>query len=135
MLTAALVLEWLQPLSTVEGYTAAEAFLQKPGTRLHESGGDSRVTVKQTRDIWSHRLDRVQKGIIQPIPGLEHLVSSLQCLPSDTIIKGIIFENEGAIGVYWFDNQIGSPVGFVVCERTADLNQRNFDENRLRGSP
>jgi hypothetical protein len=126
MLTPLSILESLQPLSTVEGYSAAKTFLLTPGTRLHQSGSDGRVTAKETHDIWRFRFERAQNGIIRPIPGLEYLVGALGSLPGETILKGIIFENDGAISAFWFDDQIGSPVGFVVCERTAARDPMQF---------
>ena len=121
MLTSALILEKLQPLSKVEGFSAASAFLQASGTRRHEGGSDGRVTVKQTRDIWGYRFERAKKGVIRPIPGLEHLVGALSSLPADTILKSVIFENGKSVSVFWFDDQITSPIGFVVCEATTAI--------------
>lgn len=121
MLTPASVLESLQFFSTIEGYSAAEAFLRRPGTLFHESGGGGRVTAKQIRFVWGYRFERAQKGIIQPIPGLEHLVGALRSMPDHTFLKSVIFENDGAISAFWFDDQTGFPVGFVVCERTAAM--------------
>lgn len=119
MLTPASLLERLQPLSMVEGYAEAEAFLSKPGTHLHDSGSDGRVTAKRIRFVWDYRFERAQKGIIRPIPGLAHLVGALRSLPDDTVLRAVIFENGDAINAFWFDDQTGSLVGFVVIEPTA----------------
>lgn len=126
MLTPELLLKRLQPLSAVEGYAEAKAFLERPGTQLHESGGDGRVIVKRIRFVWSYRFERSQNGIIQHIPGLAHFVGALQMLPDAAMLKGVIFENDKSISAFWFDDQTGSPIGFVVCEGTAAIERPPF---------
>ena len=126
MLTPELLLERLQPLSTVEGYVEAKAFLRRPGTCLHESGDDGRVVVERIRFVWGYRFERSQSGIIQPIPGLAHFVEVLRASPDDNVLEGIIFENEKAISAFWFDEQTGSPIGFVVCEGAAAMETTTY---------
>jgi len=92
----------------------AETFLQHPGTHLHQGGTDGRVTVKQADHAWGTRLELARTKGLQPMPGCEHLVSTLNKLPAETILEVVILEGQGKLGAFWFVEQTGDPVGFIV---------------------
>lgn len=117
MQTPAAILERIRSLREVEGFAAAQAFLRDPQTHPHQGGTGGRVTVKQIDHAWRTRLEIARGKGVRPVPGCEHLVSELNKLPGETVLDTFIFEHEDGLGAFWFVEQTGEPVGFVVGER------------------
>lgn len=133
MQTAAAILESISTLSSVDGYSNAVTLLNHPEARLQSEFSDRGVTVGTIDPVWRSRLQIALDRGFEPAAGLQFLVQSFDRMNPDTVLHVASVETEHQAGSFWFAEQTGSPVGFVVVDRGRNAMSRPAWDDRLPG--
>lgn len=116
-------LDRIEALSRVDGYREAKQFLIKPATRPtanNELTAKKVITAKEIEHGWRIRLKIAKSKGLTPIPGVEHLVGSLHRFPQNALFTCESYVNERVgIAYFWFSEDTGAPLGFIVGRWTA----------------
>jgi hypothetical protein len=113
------VLRRLAPLSDTAAFSIAQALLSAPDTVTISSpvaGQKASEQIVRPREIvktWEVRARNAARKGFQ-LHGCDNFVEKLKSILPDTALVSVAFRNGTTTGLFWFAEQTGDPIGYVI---------------------